>query len=538
MKQPAGGLLGGGAKTIAAVASTGAALVSIVTFLNAWGLFGTPAARESVANMGAKWIGIRPAADTARALYDTLHLAATITDKNGSVIEGVRPTWTTENPYVADVLQDGSVIAKGAGGTTIIALIGELSARARVVVHQNVHRVHIEGDTTVAMAEGDRRGLEVRAFDRRGYVLPARPVVWSSKDSNVAAVDSAGNVLAGDVGRAIVSASIDGVSAQALVNVAPAPAAIAALKGSGQRGLPGATLSERVIVRVVNRRGRPVEGTLVRFRPVDDGIVDPAAVTTDADGRARATWILGNRPGRQRILASVERVDSALTLEAEVDPPPSNTRLAAITDTLAGTVGKLADGEVGVRLTDSTGRAFADVPVAWTALDGGSVETLAERTDSLGELKVRWTLGPKARPQRLRARVAGGQGVTVTALAAAAAPKTLTLERARVTQQGDARNVAVVATVKDTFGNVVPRAAVSLVPRNGTVATAAVESDSTGAASVVWTLAANPRDQILIATLKGAPASDTLAVRAPAPVTAAKQAPITTKQAGRPRRPR
>ena len=87
-----GGLFGGGVKTIAAVASTGAAVVSILTALNAWGLLGTPIMRESVANLGVRWIGIRPSLDTARAVHDTLHLAATVTDKNGSVVESVRPT--------------------------------------------------------------------------------------------------------------------------------------------------------------------------------------------------------------------------------------------------------------------------------------------------------------------------------------------------------------------------------------------------------------------------------------------------------------
>src|SRR5688572_26005052 len=134
---------GSGARTVATVASTGAALVSILTFLNAWGLFGTPTVREGVANQGAKWIGVRPSLDTARSINDTLHLAATITDKNGSLLDAARPTWASENPSVATVGQDGSVIARGAGATTIIAVIGELSARTRIVVHQTVSAVRI-----------------------------------------------------------------------------------------------------------------------------------------------------------------------------------------------------------------------------------------------------------------------------------------------------------------------------------------------------------------------------------------------------------
>jgi hypothetical protein len=529
-----GGLFGGGAKTFAAVASTGAAVVSILSFLNGWGLLGTPSVREDVANMGVRWIGIRPATDTARAIHDTLHLAATLTDKNGSQVLNARPAWTTENPQVATVSQDGSVIARGSGATTIIALIGEISARSRIVVQQTVTRVQIAGDSAIAMAEGDQRTLEVRAFDKRGYAVPRRLPRWEVTEGAVVSVDSTGTVLATDVGRAIVNVTLDGISAQTLVNVAPAPASIAMVRGEGQRAAAGSPLTDRVIVRVVNRRGRPVEGTLVRFRASPgEGVVDPAAVVTDADGRARTAWTLGDRPGRQRILASVERVDSALTIEAEAEPQSANTRLAALRDTLTGVVDKVTDSVVGVRLTDSSGRALPDVPVTWSTLDGGAVEALSPRTDSLGESKVRWTLGTKARAQRLRARVAGGvPPVTLTALALPAAPASVTVSRAQK-KSTDARNVAIVATVKDTFGNVVPRATVRLAPRSGAITPTTIESDSVGDVAAVWTLAPNTRDHMLIASVRGLTSSDTLVVKTTAPVPAP-----TTKQAGRPRRPR
>jgi hypothetical protein len=521
------GILGGGAKTVAAVASTGAALVSIITFLNGWGLFGAPAVRENVANMGAKWIGIRPAVDTARSINDTLHFAAAITDKNGSVLESARPTWTTENPQVATVGQDGSVIARGPGATTILALVGELTARSRVVVHQTVSAVRVAGDSAIALAEGDTRTLDARAFDKRGWVVPRRSATWKVADGAAASIDSAGTVVATDVGRAILSVTIDGVSAQTLVNVAPAPSAIALVKGDSQRATAGGTLRDRIIVRVLNRRGRPVEGTLVRFKTsTDDGLVDPAAVVTDVDGRARTSWTLASRPGRQRLLATVERVDSALSIVAEAEPSAENARLIALRDTLAGVVGQTVEGIVGVRLTDSTGRAMPDVPVSWTSLDGAVQET-GERTDSLGESRVTWTLGRKAVTQRLRARVAGLEPVLLNAMARHGSPTTIAVERAKYAKPDDPRSVPVVAIVKDTFGNVVPRATVRWLPRAGTVAVASIESDSMGRAAMTWTLAPKGGEQQLIASLRGAQASDTLVVRAPA---------MVVKQAGKPRR--
>jgi hypothetical protein len=532
MNRAPGGILGGGAKTVAAVASTGAAVVSILTFLNGWGFLGGP--KEHVANFGAKWIGVKPATDTARAIGDTLHLAATITDKNGSLIPGVRATWTTENPSVATVSQDGSVIARSAGATTIIALIGELAARSRVVVHQTVAVVRIAGDSSISIAEGDTRTLDARGFDRRGYAIPRRPATWKVQEGGAVTIDSNGVITAGDVGRAILSVSVDGVSAQTLVNVAPAPAAITLVNGDNQRAIAGTALRDRLIVRVVNRRGRPVEGALVRFR-VDpgNGVVDPAAVVTDVDGRARTAWTLSERPGRQNAIASVERVDSAVTIVSEAEPIAANTRMVALMDSLTGVVGATVDQIVGVRLTDSSGRALADVPVAWSAMDGAKVEQIDERTDSTGQARVRWTLGPRAGMNRLRARVAGGiQPVTVSATARHASPHKVELQRAK-TKAGEAHNVAIIATVKDTFGNVVPGAAIRLSPRVGSVAAPTVETDSLGRANVVWSLAAKSGAQQLIASVRNGAAADTLIVQATTAATAFK-----AKQAGRPRTPR
>jgi hypothetical protein len=54
--------------------------------------------------------------DTATALGDTVHFAATVTDRNGSILV-VRADLTTGDLTIAMVLQDGSVIARGPGRT-------------------------------------------------------------------------------------------------------------------------------------------------------------------------------------------------------------------------------------------------------------------------------------------------------------------------------------------------------------------------------------------------------------------------------------
>src|SRR2546423_14675251 len=96
------------AKLVAVTASSGAALVSIFTALYSYGVIGQSESHQSIGNIGAAWVGLRPAIDTASAIDDTVHFAATVTDKNGSILVGARPTWTTGDSSIATGLTDGS----------------------------------------------------------------------------------------------------------------------------------------------------------------------------------------------------------------------------------------------------------------------------------------------------------------------------------------------------------------------------------------------------------------------------------------------
>src|SRR5512140_336993 len=93
-------------KTVALTASTGAALVSVVTGLYSYGVIGHSASHKTIGNYGAAWVRLRPTIDTATAIGDTVHFAATIADKNGSILVGAAPTWTTADSTVATVTAD------------------------------------------------------------------------------------------------------------------------------------------------------------------------------------------------------------------------------------------------------------------------------------------------------------------------------------------------------------------------------------------------------------------------------------------------
>src|SRR3954468_21699305 len=118
-------------KLVTLAASSGAALVSIFTALYSYGVIGHSESHQSIGNMGAAWVGLRPAIDTANAIDDTVHFAATVTDDAGSILVGARPTWTTGDPNIATVLSNGSVIARGPGRTMVSVVVGKLVTTRR-----------------------------------------------------------------------------------------------------------------------------------------------------------------------------------------------------------------------------------------------------------------------------------------------------------------------------------------------------------------------------------------------------------------------
>jgi hypothetical protein len=501
-------------KVVTLAASSGAALVSIFTALYSYGVIGQSESHQSIGNIGAAWVGLRPLIDTASAIDDTVHFAATVTDKNGSILVGARPTWTTGDSSIATVLTDGSVIAHGPGRTMVSVVVGKLVTHSTIVVKQKVASVEVgraNGDSTIVLPEGAELQLRARGIDARGHEIDGLAATWHIDDNSVAALDSSGVITGRAAGRTIVAARIDGVSARTGVSVVTPATAIALVAGSNQRALAGKTLAQAVVVRATNRKGGPASGKRVTFRPGEgQGSVDPANAVTDADGRARATWSLGSFPGRQTLLASVENVDSALSILAEADPVAGNTRVVALADHFSGRAGDELPDSVAIRVTDSSGRVLPDVPVRWTVVDGGSIQAENPRTDSLGVVTARWTLARKTGLQRLRAQVgvASGLGIppvtlSAAALAGAAAAIAVTSGDAQHASAGAELPKSVVLRVVDENGSAVAGAALTLAPSGGIVADSALSTDSSGYARTRWTMGHSAGDYTLAVHVDG-----------------------------------
>jgi Bacterial Ig-like domain (group 1)/Bacterial Ig-like domain (group 2) len=510
------------------LASAAAAICTVVAFAADWGITGG-ATRRSMGTFGATWIGITPAVDTVTALGDTIHMVANVTDKHGTAIVGVETKWVVDHPEIATVNQDGTLIARSPGSATILVTLGKLLARATIVVYPKSAFVHVASDSAITIAEGTAHAVSARATDARGHVIAGRPIHWHSADTTVVAIDTAGNLVGASAGHTAVTATIDGVSADAPVTVVPIPGALAVVAGDKQHASAGANLPQPVVVLVVSHRGRPLADQTIHFRRVDaTGSADLGTAETDNSGRAHLAWRLSDLPGRQRLVATVDGLDSALTMLADAEPVAANTRAVALADSQQARVATALPQPVGLRLTDTTGRVLSDVSIAWIAPDGGTITNASPRTDSLGEARATWTLGPHAGSQHLRAEIGDGRSVRpvivrATALPGPAAALAVVGKPTLKARAGAALPHPLAFRVTDANNNPVAGVQIRMTVTTGTLSDTTSQSDSTGIVRATWTLGPAAGPQHVTAHADGVTQSVTLAATAtPAPITSHK----------------
>jgi hypothetical protein len=478
--------------------SAGAALVSIVSSVH-----------SITTTQQVRWIGVSPAADTAFALGDTIQLATTITDGHGGVLPGVTVGWSSTDTAVATVDSSGTVVVRAPGATTVVAAAGGRIAQARVFVRPRPAAIQLVGDSLVRVPEGGGTRLIARLVDARRHPVPGHALVWRSADPAVATVDSLARVTAVTAGRTAITVAGGDVTAELPVEVYPVPGTITVLAGDGQHALAGRRLPAPLRAQVVSRGGRPLTGVAVRLGAADGSSDDQVSDTSDADGIVQLAWMLGPRPGRQRLTLAVEGAASVATvLTADADPDPANTRIVTAGEPLSGRVRAALSSPVAVQVTDSTGAPLADLPVTWTAEGGGVIEAQAGRTDSLGEARARWTLGAHAGDQRALVLVGGARGGPRLALTATARPGPAAA--LAVARGGEPRGVVareldapLTLRVTDRDGNPVPDVPVTLRPAAGAVAERVPVTDSAGRVTVRWTLGSVAGPQRLTAATPG-----------------------------------
>ena len=257
-------------------------------------------------------VTVSPAADTLVA-GDTLRMAAEATDANGHVVAGGEFSWASSDTSVAVVDDAGLVTGVGAGHAEVRATASGVTGRADLtVVAPAPTTITVTPDTVALAALGQTAQLSAEVRDQAGRAMAGAPVAWSSADTTVAAVDSAGVVTAAGVGETTITATSGEASGEAVVTVMQ-PADSVVVSPAADTVAPGDTL--RLEAEAFDANGHRVEDAEFDWSSSAVSVAqvnESGLVMAVAEGTATITATTANVRGTAEI--TVQNPDRAALL--------------------------------------------------------------------------------------------------------------------------------------------------------------------------------------------------------------------------------
>jgi hypothetical protein len=419
----------------------------------------------------------------------------------------------------------------GAGSLSAgAALVSILSSVRSITGAQQVRWIGVAPAADTAWAIGDTIQLATTLTDAHGGVLPGVSVGWTSTDTSVASVDSAGTVIARSGGATTIVAAAGGRIAQSRILVRPRPAAIRVFGDTLLRVPEGG--AARLVARVVDARRHTVPGQTIAWRSAD-----PSVAAVDSAARVSAV-----SSGRATLVASSGDLTAELPLE--VYPVPSTITLLAGDGQHAPAAHRLP-GPVKAQVVSRGGRPMAGVMVRFGVMEGaGRVDRETDTSGTDGIVQAGWTLGGRPGRQRIQLGV-DGDGSIATIVVADADPvaentKIALAGNPPTGQAGEALADAVGIRVVDSLGAPVADVPVTWeADGGGSITGEAPRTDSLGEATARWTLGPRSGAQQAYAQVGSSRAIPRFALRAaalpggPAALAAVRSAPLRG-EAGQP----
>ena len=201
----------------------------------------------------------------------TAQLAATPRDASGTALTGRIVTWTTSAASVATVSGTGLVTAIAPGPATITATSEGIAGSAAItVIPVAVVSIAITAPK-LAFLVGDASQYSAQPKDAAGNPLAGRSVAWSSTQTAVATVSSAGLVTAVGVGTSSITASSEGVTSAATVITVTSDPALVEQRVLAQQGLAIALASTVLQSQLYTLAELAAQGNIGGCQPLPGG---------------------------------------------------------------------------------------------------------------------------------------------------------------------------------------------------------------------------------------------------------------------------
>ena len=289
----------------------------------------------------------------------TVTLAATPTGVDGNPVEGGPIVWSSSNVTIATVSSSGVVNALSPGEARIAASAMGKSATATVTVSAREVASVVVSPSTISMRVGVSAPLQVQTLDADGSVLTGRAISWASSNSAVATVSAQGTVTGVSAGAATITATSEGRTGQAAVNVTLTPVQTITVSPTLDTLGIGTERSYSAVL-------RDAAGTILTGRAVAWSSSNVSIATVSSTGvvtglAAGTTTITASSEGRSGGGSAVvlARLASSVILT-----PGSSTLVVGATQLLA------------TQVTDAQGNLLTDRPVVFTS-DAPGVATVS-----------------------------------------------------------------------------------------------------------------------------------------------------------------
>ena len=304
-----------------------------------------------------------------------------------------------------------------------------------------------------------------------------------------------------------VQATVDGVEPVTFTATGLAVArTLAKVSGDEQEGAAGGALAEPLVVRVQDQNGNPLAGVAVTFAvTAGGGSLSVTTDTTDTNGRAATTLVLGPDPGPNTVTATVAGLDPVTFSAVGSAIPHSLTKLSGHDQQVAA--GTAPTEPFVVEVKDQKGQPLegAQVTFAVTA-GGGRLSATTDTPDADGRASTTLTLGPDPGRNTVVARVGDLKPVIFSATGLAIPTA---ISRISGDQQQGAAGAALadplVVEVRDQNNDPLEGAAVSftITAGDGTLSAATATTDANGRAATTLTLGRDPEAVTVTATVSG-----------------------------------
>jgi len=319
----------------------------------------------AVTNVPVASVTVSPASGSV-LVGQTLQLTATPKDVGGNTLTGRTVTWTSSNTASATVSSSGVVTGVTAGTATITGTSEGQSGTAVITV-TNVPVASVTvSPASGSVPVGQTLQLSATLKDAGGKVLTGRTVTWTSSNTVAATASGSGVVTGVAAGQVTITATSEGKSGAASINVTLVPVASVTVSPASGSVLVGQTLQFAATVKDAGGNiltGRTVTWTssntawaTASSRGVVTGVAaGSVTVTATSEGRSGTAAIIVTNP------AGFSPSCQQTAYLRLVEVATANDLHAALDSARAGDQIHLADGTY-----DANGWGFA-VNVSGTA---------------------------------------------------------------------------------------------------------------------------------------------------------------------------